>query len=81
MMFSISTMASSTRMPTTSDRRQQRHDVDREAEHVVHHREGRDHRQRQRGGGHQRGAPVAQEQPDHQHRQRRAFVQQVIEPS
>ena len=47
----------------------------REAEQV-HHREGRDHRQRQRRGRDQRGAPVAQEQPHHQHRQQRAFVQQ-----
>ena len=50
--------------------------LDREAQQV-HADEGRDHRQRQRHGRHDGRAPVAQEQPDHQHRQDRAFVQQV----
>ena len=56
---------------------EQRDDVDREAEHVVHHGEGRDDRQRQRGGRHQRGAPVAQEEPDDDDGEDRALVQQV----
>jgi hypothetical protein len=74
-MFSISTMASSTRMPITSDKRQQRDDVDRKA-HPVHHGKGRNGRQRQCHGRHQRGAPLAQEEPDHHHGQQRAFQQQ-----
>jgi hypothetical protein len=56
--------------------RQQRDHVDGKAQ-KMHADEGRDHRQRQRHRRHQRGAPVAQEQPHHQHGQDAAFVQQV----
>ena len=55
---------------------QQRHRVEREAEQVVQRAEGGQHRQGQRGGRHQRGAPVAQEQEDHDHGQHGALDQQ-----
>ena len=54
---------------------QQGHHVDGEAQ-VVHADESRDRRQRQGHGRDHGGAEVAQEQPDHQHGQYRALVQQ-----
>ncbi len=57
-------------------KRQQRHGVERVAE-ILESQERRDHRQRQRGGRHQRGAPVAQKPPHHQNRQQRALQQQL----
>ena len=53
---------------------QQRHHVDRET-HVVHTDEGRYGRQRQRHSRHKGGAPVAQKEPHHNHRQDGTFVQ------
>jgi len=55
---------------------QQRDHVDRKPQQV-HADEGRNDRQRKRHGRDKGGAPVAQEQPHHQHGQQRAFVQQV----
>ena len=55
--------------------RQQSHHVDGKAQ-VSHANEGRDDRQRQRHRRDKGGPPIAQEQPDHQHRQNRALVQQ-----
>ncbi|MNM78651.1 hypothetical protein D3C81_905610 [compost metagenome] len=51
------------------DQRHQRQVVQREAAQV-HHGEGADQRHRHRQAGDQRGAAVAQEQPDHQDHQR-----------
>ena len=62
--------------PHHQGERQQRHHVDGET-HLVHADEGGNGRHRQRHRRHQRGAPLAQEQPHHQHRQRRALVQQM----
>ena len=71
-MFSISTIAS---QAAPERRAQQRPHVDRESQQV-HRRERRDHRQRQRDRRHERGPPVAQEEPHHDHRQDRALVEQ-----
>ena len=73
-MFSTSTMASSTSMPTTSDSASMV-SVFIEKPNSVQRPEGRDDRQRQRRGGDQRGADVAQEQPDHDDGQDRALDQ------
>ena len=54
---------------------QQRDRVERVAK-VLHAQKSRNHRQRQGGSRHQRGAPVAQKHPHHDHREHGAFVQQ-----
>ncbi len=56
--------------------RQQRQDVEAEAQ-IVHRREGRYDGQRQGGRRDQRGAPVPQEPPDHDHGEHRALVEQL----
>ena len=55
--------------------RQQGDHVERKAEHV-HHQEGRQDRQGQGRRRHQRRAAIAQEEPDHQHGQEHALVEQ-----
>ena len=55
--------------------RQQGHGIERKTEER-HAQKRRDHRQRQRRGTHQRCTPVAQEGPDHDHREQCAFIEQ-----
>ena len=55
---------------------QQGHHIDRKAQ-GMHADEGGNHRQGQSHGGDEGGTPVAQKQPDHDHRQDGAFIQQV----
>ena len=55
--------------------REQRDGVERVAK-VMKPDKGRNHRQGQRRRRNQRGAPVAQEPPDHEHREQRALVKQ-----
>ena len=75
-MFSISTMASSTRMPVLERDREQAHQVEREAEHV-HDPERREDRQRQGDRRDDGGSEVAQEQEHHDDREDGALEQGV----
>ncbi len=56
--------------------RKQGHDIEREA-HQVHRGKGRNGRQRQRGRRDKGGPAIAQEQPDDEHGQGRAFDEQT----
>ncbi len=61
--------------PDHQRQRQQSHAVESKAK-VVHRHESGNDRQRQSSSSHQRCAPVAQEEPDHQHCQDRPLIQQ-----
>jgi hypothetical protein len=75
-MFSISTMASSTRMPTTSDIESRVTTLSVKPIRYIAAKVGID-RQRQRGGRDEGGPPVAQEEPDDEHGEHGAFDQQL----
>src|SRR3954471_7467625 len=70
LMFSIVTVASSTRIPTASASPPQRHDVERLAERREHRDRSQD-RKRDRGRDDDGGPPAPEEQEDHEARQRR----------
>ena len=69
LMFSMVTVASSTRMPTASAKTAERHHIDRLAERRKHDQRAK-HRQRYRHGDDEGRAPAAEKDQDHEARQR-----------
>ena len=77
-MFSMTTMASSTTNPVAMVKRHQRQVVERVAEQI-HHGEGSDERNRDGDAGNERGARAAQKQEDHQNDQANGEDQRLFD--